>query len=107
MGLCLLAACGGDPDPTPGVPASVLQHKYHPAYTTHGSVCVSTNKYGGCTLSIPTSEYHPARWSLKLYQCGHKEFKNKEHPDGCGSWWYDVSEQTYNSVNDGDQLTFK
>lgn len=126
LALCgLLAACGGDPDPTPGVPASILSHKYDDPDTWTEQVphqqenCHYVQRYNYTTRSYgsirecDSTTYYTTEWRhdgphwfLKLYQCGHKQFKKKNNADGCGSWWHEVGQQTYDAYKDGEKITF-
>jgi hypothetical protein len=50
-----------------GVTSGIVTGKqYDPPYSVVSSTCVSYNKSGACTLSMPTTQYYPAAYWLCL-----------------------------------------
>lgn len=104
-----LGACGAsDPDPTPGVPAVVLEHSYDDPDTWTTEQCTFRDAKTQVCFAWSTTEHHDGpHWHLRIRQCGHKQFASKKNTDGCGAWWVEVSEATYNGHPDGTRITFQ
>jgi hypothetical protein len=72
----------------------VVDRQFTPAHVDHWAdhVCMSYDKSGFCTFSVPIehSRNVPDRWELKLRDCGE---------DGkCKTGWLSVPEYVYNTV---------
>lgn len=100
LGAVSLTACGeSDPTVTRGVPAIVREHEHRDAYTTYIPIVT-----GRVTTIMPI--FHPERFYLDVEQCGHKEFKKEDNPDGCGIIQVDVNKDVYNNFQDGETIVF-
>lgn len=55
----LLAGCGPDK-------GTIREKVYHEPWVQYYSTCVSYNKYGTCTFSVPNNIPHAAQYCVKL-----------------------------------------
>jgi len=71
---------------------TVYEKEYHHDYIIYGTQCMSRNKQGMCTFTIPTHQYVPESWEI----CIKDPAKDKRR--NC----MDVSEAMFMPVNVGD-----
>ena len=78
-------------------PATVIQHDYHPSYTS--IIVISRGKYG--TSIIPV--FHPEQFGLEVRQCGKPEGENVD-ASGCINQEVTVTKDQYEQFKDGDTI---
>lgn len=97
IGALTVAACTDAPDVLPGRPATVLEHEYHPPYST----VVLVGK-------LPVTQYYPAQYHLEVMQCDRLADDTVDgNPDGCIVEHMSVDQETYEAYADGAQITFE
>lgn len=114
VALLLLTSCAQGVDVTKGVPAKVVSHSYDDPddWTTMTPIThqsCSGTKYRVCTnytTYVPIHHHDGPHWRLQLWQCGHKTKKTKKNPDGCTTFWKEVTQLTYDSNENGKWVTF-
>ena len=87
--VALLALTGCGPSVTAG---EITSRRYESPWVEPGSMCVSYDKNGFCTINMPTTTHHPERFLLQL----------KANIDG--EWhqdWVQVSETEYETCRQG------